>query len=136
MFIYNSQQPDLHTRRSSSPIEELMTESRPGRTHSRVQNPPSGVPTFIVPSIPPFRFNQEIDNSQIITFTSMYERHCREIFDMISSCQAERVRGIMHSFYQDMSPPFKRIIHNIPEIIDAMWRWDSSLYDVRLLFVI
>lgn len=128
----SSHQPAVNDRRSVSPIRE---DSCPSSTHP-IQNESLCIPKFIAPSIPSYRVNQEIDNSHIVSFTTMYEKHCREICDMISSYQVERVRTIMHSFYQGMPPTFKKLVHNTPELIDAIWRWDSSLYDVRLLSVI
>jgi hypothetical protein len=96
--------------------------------------PPSpsatGLPGFTAPNLLTFRLNQETDNNLITSFTNSYERHCKEIFDLVSTNQVEKVRGIMNTFYGEMPEQYRRLIQSTPEITEAVWRWDCSLYDV------
>lgn len=92
----------------------------------------SGLPGFTVPSLTVGRTNGATDNNLITSFTNAYERHCKEIFDLVATNQVDKIRGIMNTFYGDMPEQYVRLIQSTPEITEAVWRWDCSLYDVSL----
>ncbi|KAI8090928.1 RFX DNA-binding domain-containing protein [Gilbertella persicaria] len=104
------------------------SSSSPYHVNTSTQEPTT-IPTFVVPLIPHYRHNHEIDQNLVSSFTSAYERHCREIFQLISTGQVQKVRNTMQDFYQDMPGNFMRMIHSVPEITESIWRWDCSLYD-------
>lgn len=95
---------------------------------------PGELPSFSVPIIPPFRFNNELEPSVVASFTTLYERHCRDILYFVSTNQVVKVRGALKSFYGEMPLDYVQLVHSIPEIIEAMWRWDCTLYDVKLIY--
>ncbi|KAI7905245.1 uncharacterized protein BX663DRAFT_430333 [Cokeromyces recurvatus] len=39
----------------------------------------------------------------------------------------------MQNFYQEMPEPYMRMIRKLPEMTEAVWRWDCSLYDTMIL---
>lgn len=64
------------------------------------------------------------------SFTSYYERHCREVFHLVSANQVEKLRQVYMTFYNDMPDHYMRLIQTYPEITEAVWRWDCTMYDV------
>lgn len=94
--------------------------------------PPSapGLLRFATPSVTALRLNQDTDNNLITSFTNAYERHCKEMFDLVSTNQVDKVRGVMNTFYGEIPEQYLRLIQSTPEITEAVWRWDCSLYDV------
>lgn len=94
-------------------------------------------PTFISSSFASLHLNRsETDNDLLASFTLTYERHCKEIFRFISNNQLDKVRESMEIFYNGMPEQFVQLIQTTPEITEAVWRWDCSLYDVSQFFLI
>ncbi|CAO3649562.1 unnamed protein product [Mucor hiemalis] len=89
----------------------------------------SGVRGFSVPIITSVRLNSETDNNLIVSFTRLYEDHCKEIFSLLTSNLPEQVQEVMMTFYNDMAEEYIHAIQNIPELTEAVWRWDCVLYD-------
>lgn len=95
----------------------------------------SAAPTFITSTFTSVSLNRsETDNDLLASFTLTYERHCKEIFRFISNNQLDKVRESMEIFYNGMPEHFVQLIQNTPEVTDAVWRWDCSLYDVSSFF--
>ncbi|KAI8360012.1 RFX DNA-binding domain-containing protein [Blakeslea trispora] len=107
----------------------------PSTSHRLVSEASSSIqesdalPTFVVPLVPTYRYNHEIDHELANTFTIAYEKHCKRILHMISTHQIKKVRSTMQEFYQTMPTKFINLIQSVPEIIESIWRWDCSLYD-------
>ncbi|GAA5796952.1 hypothetical protein HPULCUR_002330 [Helicostylum pulchrum] len=93
----------------------------------------SAAPTFITSTFTSVSLNRsETDNDLLASFTLTYERHCKEIFRFISNNQLDKVRESMEIFYNGMPEHFVQLIQNTPEVTDAVWRWDCSLYDAMI----
>lgn len=119
-------------KRYSNSSENTSTANSPAPTSNTSKT--QGLHGFTVPTITSFRFDSETDNNLIVSFTHMYEAHCREIFKLLSLYQHEQIRDTMLHFYDDMDNEYIGIIQNIPEITEAVWRWGCILYDVKLCY--
>ncbi|KAI8976032.1 RFX DNA-binding domain-containing protein [Pilobolus umbonatus] len=84
-------------------------------------------PSFITPKVS-YGYNYETDNI-ITSFTGHYERHCREILNFVSKGQIDQVHQCMGNFYENMPEQFKQLLRTVPDVTEAVWRWDSTLYD-------
>ncbi|KAG0167986.1 DNA-binding protein rfx2 [Apophysomyces sp. BC1034] len=62
-------------------------------------------------------------------FTIAYENHCREELMLVTTGQFTKIKPCLAMFYQAMPANFRNLISNVPEMVDAIWRWDSALYD-------
>lgn len=107
------------------------SSSAPMPPHSPSANTiQGGVRGFSVPVITSVRLASETDNNVITSFTRLYEDHCKEIFSLLTSNLPEQVHDVMMAFYNDLPEEYVRAIQNIPELTEAVWRWDCILYDV------
>lgn len=102
-------------------------------TASSIPTNPGELPSFMVPSIPAFRLNDEVNTTIIANFTASYERHCKDILYCISSNQVMKIRDLLKTFYTEMPIDYAQLLHILPEMTEAIWRWDCTLYDVSII---
>ncbi|KAG2193980.1 hypothetical protein INT47_000768 [Mucor saturninus] len=106
-----------------------------GSSSSAQPSPSTGsrLPGFTAPSPALVGTNQATDNNLITSFTNAYERHCTEILDLLATNQVDKIKEVMKTFYGDMPDRYVRLIQSTPEVTEAVWRWDCSLYDSMIL---
>ncbi|KAI7869494.1 hypothetical protein BDF14DRAFT_1722613 [Spinellus fusiger] len=39
----------------------------------------------------------------------------------------------MSQFYQEMHEDYKKLLRNVPDMVETVWRWDSALYDTIIV---
>lgn len=87
------------------------------------------VPSFVKPTIISYPFSNDFDNT-LSSFISAYEAHCRQILNLINNHQVDRMNETMSFFYEHMLERYQFLIRDIPEVTEAVWRYDSLFYDV------
>lgn len=127
---YSENQMNLPSNRRYNSNGSGSSSSAPMPPHSPSANTiQGGVRGFSVPVITSVRLASETDNNVIASFTRLYEDHCKEIFSLLTSNLPEQVHDVMMAFYNDLPEEYVRAIQNIPELTEAVWRWDCILYD-------
>lgn len=91
------------------------------------------LPPFMKPNILSYPHTNELD-ATIHSFISAYENHCRQILYLITHHQVDKIQQVMALFYDRMPENFQLLIHEVPEITEAVWRYDSLFYDVSDIF--
>ncbi|CEJ04000.1 hypothetical protein RMCBS344292_17970 [Rhizopus microsporus] len=86
------------------------------------------LPPFMKPNILSYPHTNELD-ATIHSFISAYENHCRQILYLVTHHQVDKIQQVMALFYDRMPENFQLLIHEVPEITEAVWRYDSLFYD-------
>ncbi|KAG1325433.1 hypothetical protein G6F62_008552 [Rhizopus arrhizus] len=86
------------------------------------------VPSFVKPTIISYPFSNDFDNT-LSSFISAYEAHCRQILNLINNHQVDRMNQTMSLFYEHVLERYQFLIRDIPEVTEAVWRYDSLFYD-------
>ncbi|KAI8372832.1 RFX DNA-binding domain-containing protein [Radiomyces spectabilis] len=90
-------------------------------------HPPVEMPPFTPPIL---RYRVTFDYPKVASqLTEEYERHCRDLLMLVISGKFDRIEPCLADFYNNMPEELRNLIHAIPEITEAIWRWDSTLYD-------
>ncbi|CEG81690.1 Putative Sak1 [Rhizopus microsporus] len=99
-------------------------------TASNILDPSISIqlPPFMKPNILSYTHTNELD-ATIHSFISAYENHCRQILYLVTHHQVDKIQQVMALFYDRMPENFRLLIHEVPEITEAVWRYDSLFYD-------
>ncbi|KAL7327058.1 hypothetical protein PS15p_209307 [Mucor circinelloides] len=105
------------------------TPNAPALPSSGITSDYNHLPIFSLPLLPPYRYNDQVTNGIVVEFTNAYERHCKDVFNLVCTNQVESIQNVMHAFYREMPERFIFLIQMVPEITESMWKWDCILYD-------
>ncbi|KAL0084792.1 RFX DNA-binding domain-containing protein [Phycomyces blakesleeanus] len=89
------------------------------------------LPHFSVPDLQ--HSQQQEGQDQPASFTKLYEDHCRELLGIVLSGKSLQIDACIVLFYQNMADDHFQMVKKVPEIWDAIWRWDSILYDTIIV---
>ncbi|KAG2182579.1 hypothetical protein INT43_007510 [Umbelopsis isabellina] len=132
-FDSDMQSPATHSMSTESlvPALPLLTTSVTGSSES-----PFKLPRFFAPTL--YNDIAEIAGESFIVlaadFTRLYFKHCLAIIKLVQEDQWTKVqiRKEIMDFWYGMDARYTRFLRECSEIVEAIWRWDSALYDCIL----
>ncbi|KAM3586387.1 Transcription factor rfx3 [Umbelopsis sp. WA50703] len=130
-FDSDMQSPATHSMSTESlvPALPLLTTSVTGSSES-----PFNLPRFFAPTL--YNDTAEIAGESFIVlaadFTRLYSNHCQSVLKVVQEDQWTKVRKELMDFWYGMDARYSRFLRECNEIVEAIWRWDSALYDCIL----
>ncbi|KAH8556172.1 RFX DNA-binding domain-containing protein [Umbelopsis sp. PMI_123] len=62
-------------------------------------------------------------------FTRLYAKHCSTMLTHAQTDQWKKIRREMMDFWHGLDSKYSKLLRESNEMVEAIWRWDSALYD-------
>ncbi|KAI8577741.1 hypothetical protein K450DRAFT_250604 [Umbelopsis ramanniana AG] len=108
------------------PALPILTTAVTGASES-----PLKLPRFFPPTL--YNRNEAIADDESIQlasdFTQLYAKHCSTILTYSQADQWKKIRRELMDFWHGLDSKYTKLLRESNELVEAIWRWDSALYD-------